>query len=631
MSGIAGIYCLDGRPVDRQDLQKMVDILAHRGPDGAEIWIEGSIGFGHRMLWTTPESLLEKLPLIKNDLIITADARIDNREELKTSLNLPDRPLEKISDSEFILAAYEKWGEDCSRHLIGDFAFAIWDKQKQTLFCARDHIGAKPFYYYRSGATFVFSSEIKPILILPGVSQQINELKVAYHLSFFSSDRCSTFYKDISRLPAAHSLTINKARTKTTQYWCLDPSHTIRFRSDKEYVEAFREIFSEAVRCRLRSAFPIGTTLSGGLDSSSIACVAKQFLEDWGKTQLHTFSAIFPNSPEEDLKWIDERYYINIVQGLGGFQPHFVEADRFNPLSQLLWNDDEAHFAPNLFIHQELYSSAHTNGVRVFLDGLDGDSVVSYGWDRITELIYTLKWKTLSTELKSLSKRFRVPRKKLLWKYGYLPFIQQPTQFLLQWLGKTDYNSPYESVISVSLSERVQLAEKIQCFMKEKPALTFTARQAHWLALTDGLHQQALELTDKASTRFSLEARYPFYDRRLMEFCLALPSSQKLRQGWTRAILRHAMSDILPKEVQWRVSKGNLSSNFQRNFLGFEQRMIEETISESERLEKYINIPALQVAYQNYVSDPIRSKQSALTVFCAVTLACWLKQRDLAT
>lgn len=150
MSGIVGIYHLDGRPVEQQDVQRMTDSIAHRGPDGSAVWIEGPVGLGHRMLYTTPESLHEKLPLTNRtgDLTITADARIDNRNELFSMLNFNGRPRETIPDSEIILVAYEKWGEKCPEKLLGDFAFTIWDKRKQAIFCARDPIGIKPFYYY---------------------------------------------------------------------------------------------------------------------------------------------------------------------------------------------------------------------------------------------------------------------------------------------------------------------------------------------------------------------------------------------------------------------------------------------------------------------------------------------------
>src|SRR5262245_5040761 len=150
MSAIVGIYHLDGRPVARTDLERMVTILAHRGPDGAGMWYEGAIGLGHRMLWTTPESLGEKPPLVSRsgDFVLSADARIDNRDELIGSLDFVAYGPREVTDSELILAAHEKWGEHCPKRLVGDFAFSIWDRPRQKLFCARDPVGVKPFYYY---------------------------------------------------------------------------------------------------------------------------------------------------------------------------------------------------------------------------------------------------------------------------------------------------------------------------------------------------------------------------------------------------------------------------------------------------------------------------------------------------
>ncbi|HEY9875190.1 MAG TPA: lasso peptide isopeptide bond-forming cyclase, partial [Candidatus Obscuribacterales bacterium] len=302
MSAIAGIYYLDNRTVDPADLKRMVDILAHRGSDGCNIWSEGSIGFGHRMLWTTPESLLETLPLVNDtgEIVITADARIDNRDELIAVLKISDRPVEKITDSQLILSAYEQWGENCPEQLVGDFAFAIWDRRKQVLFCARDHFGVKPFYYYSSGQSFIFATEIKALLCLPDVPRRLNEVKVADYLASPTDDTAITFYKEIFRLPPAHRLTVSHEGITLQSYWSLDPSRELRLGSDEEYASAFRKLFTEAVRCRLRSAFPVGSMLSGGLDSSSITCVARQLLAGDKNSQLHTFSAIFDKMTQCD-------------------------------------------------------------------------------------------------------------------------------------------------------------------------------------------------------------------------------------------------------------------------------------------------------------------------------------------
>lgn len=343
MSAIIGIYHCNGQPVNRIHLERMVDILAHRGLDGSGIWSDRNVGLGHRMLWTTPESLSEKLPLVNHvsNLAITADARIDNREELFAALSLIGESSEKITDSQLILHAYEKWGDRTPEYLLGDFAFAIWDARQQTLFCARDHYGVKPFYYYSSKDTLVFATEIKALLCLPQVPSRLNEEKVGHYLVAALPDNTSTLYKDILRLPAGHHMTVSPNQISIKSYWTLDPHREIRMASDGEYAEAFREIFVKAVDCRLRSAFPIGSHLSGGLDSSSIACVARDILAKTGRGLLHTFSANFETVPESD-----ERYYQNAVLASDGFVSHYLPGEALQPFTEdferFLWHQEEA-------------------------------------------------------------------------------------------------------------------------------------------------------------------------------------------------------------------------------------------------------------------------------------------------
>src|SRR5437867_3387072 len=376
MSAIVGIYFLDGRVVDGAALQSMVEQLAHRGPDGSGVWSEKEVGLGHRMLWTTPESLLEKFPLVNaaGDLVLTADARIDNRDDLIEELGVTTGSSGQISDSELILRSYEHWGERCPEKLVGDFAFAIWDRRAQKLFCARDHFGVKPFYYYRADRLFAFASEIKALLCLPEAPRRLNEVRVADYLDggLLLGDKAGTFYQDILRLPPGHSLTIGPDRVQLRAYWALDPSRELRLGSDDEYAEAFREIFTEAVRCRLRSAYPVGSMLSGGLDSSSIVCSARQLLEENGRPRLHTFSAVF-----DDLPQCDERPFINEVLAQGGLEPHYARVDLENPLAELervLWHQDEASYGPNLYLQWALYRTVGKQSERLSLGGFEGDS-----------------------------------------------------------------------------------------------------------------------------------------------------------------------------------------------------------------------------------------------------------------
>ena len=621
MSGIVGIYYLNSQPVEPDKLGLMLDTIAHRGSDGANLWHEDNVGFGHRMLWTTPESLLEKLPWCDRatDTVITADARIDNREELISLLGIKTS-VEKITDSNLILKAYHKWGIDCPQKLLGDFAFAIWDKREQRLFCARDPMGIKPFYYYQSSRVFAFASEIKALFCLPEVKQELNELRIAYQLTGFLEDGEITFYQDIYRLKAAHSLTVSDRGKQYRRYWALDPNRRIKLSSHQEYTEAFKELFTESVNCRLRSAFPIGSSLSGGLDSSSITCTARNLLAGSNK-QLHTFSAIFPNLPESDLRRIDERYYMDAVKTAGRIQAHDIRADLLNPLLDWLWQEEEPILAPNIYIHEGMYDCAKENGVRVFLDGVDGDTTVSHGWRYLTHLTYTGNWYRLYKEITTTAKNLRISRKLIARKYCLEPLTVEPYEEVKNRLFSR-YN--FGSLIEPSFAKRVNLSQHMRS-LAPQPLIT-TARQEHLSGLNTGLYPYAMEITDKSTASKSIEARYPFFDRRLMEFCLAIPLEQKFRQGYPRAILRHAMAGILPPKVQWRVSKARLGSNFHRNLVQFQRPLIEDAICNQEKIKPYINMHNLNGKYQRYVVNSQPQPGDDLNILNSTLLSLWLQR-----
>src|SRR6266850_1954833 len=337
MSGIAGLYRLVGGDSVATDLERMTAALAHRGPHGSGVWSQDAVGLGHRMLWTTPESRTEPLPLSAREgaFAITADARLDNRAELSATLGLDDG---NIGDAALILRAYERWGEQCPERLLGDFAVAIWDGPRRAVFCARDHFGVKPLYYHRAPRLFAFASEIKALLHLPDVPRRLNETRVADYLAPIVEDREITFYDGIVRLPPA-----------------------------------------DAVRCRMRTAGPVGSMLSGGLDSSSIVCVARSLDTAGDGGPLHTLSAIFPEVPT-----CDERRFIDAVLAGNGVVPHAVRADLVSPLANLermFEHENEAFFSVNLFMHWALYAEAERHGVRVLLDGFDGDTTL---WPSLT-------------------------------------------------------------------------------------------------------------------------------------------------------------------------------------------------------------------------------------------------------
>ena len=671
MSGIVGICRLDGQSVNREELGRMVDILAHRGPDGADIWSEGSVGLGHRMLWTTPESLLEKLPWLNQtgELVITADARIDNREELIVALDLTGRPAEKITDSQLILSAYQKWGESCLEHLLGDFAFAIWDGRKQVLFCARDHFGVKPFYYYyKAGQTFIFASEIKALVCLPEVPKRLNEVRIADYLTPMMEDKSITSYQGILRLPPAHAMVVSyDGSIRLQAYWSLDPSRELRLNSDQEYADAFKEVFTEAVRCRLRSAFPLGSHLSGGLDSSSVTCIARQLLLESG-SRLHTFSNIFDDVPE-----CDERSFIDPILDQGGLIPHYVHPDQIGPLSEwknfFLREEEPCLSGANAALVWGLNRATQAAGIRIALNGFDGDTTVSHGIGYFAELARLGQWATFSAEAKAvsqhfstspsailshygltyleslarqwkwvafakavdgISQHFTISRQQLFRRYGLKPLVPQ---FILRvWRSLRGCNQPLHSVdslINSSFANRTGINDRIQTLKKPQiPA--FTAREDQWQALTSGMFALVLEQVDLAAAAFSIESRHPFMDKRLIEFCLALPSPQKLHQGWSRMVMRRAMKGVLPEQVQWRGGKTDMTPNFLHGLLKFNRELLDEIVlSNSGSIEAYVDLNVLRMSYNRLVSGGNVQDEDIRIVWTAVALALWLSHTGM--
>jgi len=623
MSAIHGIYCLDGRPVDRTVLERMVASATHRGPDGAGVWSHGPVGLGKRILWTTPESLHEQLPLANQtgDLVLTSDARLDNRDELIAVLNITHRPPEEIDDSALILCAYEKWGERCPERLLGDFAFAIWDERRQVLFCARDYFGLKPFYYYRSGQAFAFASEIKTLLCLPEVARRLNEVKVAGYLLSMVDDKTITFYQEILRLPPAHSMTVGQQATRVQSYWSLDPSRALQLASDEEYAEAFRERFTEAVRCRLRSAFPIGFKLSGGLDSSSIVCVARELLAQPGEPQVQTFSALFEGIPE-----CDERHFINAVLSMGGLASHLVRGENLSPLADLdriLWHHDEPFYMPpQCIIHWALNRAAQEQGVRVLFGGFDGDNVVSHGFGHLTELARTGRWIRLSKELKGLATYFNRSPWIDLKDFCLKPLAPEPIHQAWRWLRGGN------RLLNPDFARRVSLGKRWQTLQGTHFKPGRNAREEQCRLLTMGLSTLVVEESTRSAAAFSMELRYPFFDRRLVEFCLSLPPAQKLRDGWSRVVLRHALATSLPNEVRWRRSKGRFNPVLVRGLLAFERERLEAVILHDPRvIQEYLDVAALREAYQRYVSQGTAS--DAILLWKALILAAWLQRTGL--
>ena len=645
MSAIAGMFWLDGRPVERPELEAMNNALAHRGPDGAGVWIGGSAGLAHQMMWTTPESLHERLPLVEAEsgLVITADARIDNREELIGRFASTGTRSEHIGDSLLILRAYQKWGVRCVDWLIGDYAFALWDPHEQQLFCARDPLAAKHFYYYhRRNTLFVFASEIKALLTLPGVPRELNELQVAYHLLPIYDDKINTFYKHIFRCPASHSMTVRRDGVTFHRSWTPDLSRELRLRSDAEYAAAFREIFSEAVRCRTRSAFPVGSMLSGGLDSSAITCVARTQAARDGREPLKTFSAVWPDIGPKYPE-IDEQPFMRAVIAQGGVDAHFVHLDRTSPLHEwqrMYWHQDQTLSAPNMYLDWAVFKSAHEQGVRVLLGGTDGDTVVGYGYEELEHLVRRGRWVKLWREARQLSRTMPRPAHtmhQLVWARGFRPVIPERVKQLRRVLRGEPARPTTASALpgyskerpwNPEFVKRVSLEEQVSTLYAELYPAKQSLRESRWSDISSGSWSYILECFEKAGAAHHVEMRYPFFDRRLVEFSIALPPGQRIQGGYTRSILRRAMEGILPPEVQWRADKGNLSAGVCLNLLEFERQALDQMVAADSSLRPYYDVEGLRAIYARYTADAVGRQGDAFTVILAAGLWLWLRSRS---
>lgn len=634
MSGIGGIFYLDEQIVDRTDLEKMLSVMAHRGPDATSTWCEKQAGLIHLMLRTTPESAQERFPLLSQsgNLVLTADARIDNRDELLETFDGFDSQYGPPSDGHLILAAYEKWGERSVESLIGAFSFAIWDRHRQVLFCARDHFGVKPFYYcYRPGAGYFFASEIKALVCLASVPRRLNETRLADYLLDFTEDKTDTFYKDIYRLPAGHTLTLNRNGLTPRHYWSPDPSREIRLSSNKEYAEAFRHVFVKAVRSHMRSDNTIGISLSGGLDSCSVACVARKLMKDNGGERLHSFSLLYESAPGGD-----ERSYIRSVVEQGGIEAHFIDGDSIRPLANLqtiFHYFDEPLDNPHFPLGWALWDAARKQGVRVLLDGVDGDVTVSYYFIYLTELARKGRLLTLAREAVGLSRNFyleEVSPFSIMWRRGFKPLLPSVMRLMRKTLGRTNQllGGDY-SFISAGFAERMNLAKRIEAVWRARQCIK-TSQQYHCSDLTHGVMVQALESTNKLSAAFALEHRHPYFDKRLVEFCLALPREQKICDGWTRIIVRRALADLLPNKIIRHGSKWNPNEFFARRLLALEKDSIEQVVfNNCGEIEPYIDLPAVRKAYHRHLSHP--TTDDAYTIWKAATLALWLRMSGVST
>ncbi len=557
---------------------------------------------GHAMLYTTPESLHERLPMTdpSGRYLLTADARVDNREELARRLGWPaGRLTDAVPDSQLILEAYKRWQERALEYILGDFTLAVWDRIERRLVLARDHLGIRVLYLYCAPDLLVWGTEIKAVLAHPRVPRSVNEAQLARYLADDFSHRTETVFQGIERVPAATMVVVEPGRRQQRTYWELSiPPEDPSLKTPEDYVAAFREHMMEAVRCRLRSAYPVGTQLSGGLDSSVVAVAARCVLAQTDPAAaLRTYSTVFERVPKSD-----ERPYIEAVLATGGFDPRFVAGDvpGFMAWQDTLWRyEDEPLVNPNYYLTYGLNERARADGTRIMLGGFDGDTVVGYGLERFAELARQEDWAAFVGNADAVATRRQWgPRRARAFyfeRYGgwYLEDLVRQGRWLRWWRNVTavaraagmsrrwlavqygvdslarhlmrrsqDVVSDAPDLLREETIKRYGLRQKRTPIVRKADFFSGDLRDLHLRKYENPFFSIGLEGIERAYAAFGIEARHPFFDMRLVQFCLGIPPACKLREGWTRWILRAAFRDFLPAIVVDRPQKASLAHNF---------------------------------------------------------------------
>jgi asparagine synthase (glutamine-hydrolysing) len=557
MSAIAGIYHMNGEHIPPEHGEGLMKVLAEFPADDRQVWYKNPIYFGCHAQWITPEAIEERLPFYdyERQLVITADAIIDNREELFERLQIKKAKRKVISDSELILLAYDKWQDECPKCLIGDFAFMIWDEKKHRLFGARDFSGSRTLYFMSNQHVFAFSTVIKPLFSLPYLDKKLNEQWIAEYLAnpgmFDSIDPASTVYKGVHQLPPSHSIAVKDGIVKLNRYSTLTQGERLRLGSNEEYVEAFREIFQKAVQARLRTHKAVGGHLSGGLDSGSVAAFAAKELKREGK-QLHTFSYV----PVEGFSdWTPKSRVANerpmiekTVNYIGNISANYLSFDDRHPYSEINdWLDIiemPYKFFENTFWLRGIYEEAQKRGMGVLLNGQRGNWSISWGpvFDYYAFLFRSLRWFKLNQELNAYGSKIGRGKRKLMSSVNrklYPSFYKEK-------------DSGYPTYINKDFASRTRVLERLEehhidpSGKVDNDFYKIRIRQFQQLYFwnTTGTYGTKLSL------RYGLVDRDPTNDLRVIRFCLSLPEEQCVQNGYDRALIRRATEGYLPDDIR---------------------------------------------------------------------------------
>ncbi len=666
MSTIVARFNLDGRPVEKEALASMLHVQNHRGPGRKAVWAEGAVGLGHGALLLADHT---PYPLQSEDgsIVLVADARIDNREELARLLDLTLLP---DQDGPLILAAYRRWGVDCCKHLLGDFAFVLWDENERRLFGARDPFGVRSLFYHHAPAKhMVLSSEIKGFWCHPEIPKKLDEVRFAEAIQLIDTDAARTMYADIRSVPAAHAFVLRGDGLSFSRYWEPEVEDDWKAQSDEAYAEELRERFTTAVRRRMRGTQAVAAELSGGLDSSSIACAARDVRVAENGLPLDTLSLRYPEYPEAD-----EGAYIEAVLARGHFKPHFQNGGGRSTLTDIARVfeiiDDPSLVAANhhhVWMRFELAKAANMD---VVLTGFDGDTIIGHGFERYYELARAGQWETFRYEATRFEQRIAESSSGTgdqiyqtfpgaLQKYGVGSLrlaaeegaggdffrmlngmhhaFSMPRGFYLKRFGRRLVTPrkllrarraaqfALSPLLRPEVSARTNLhARAVEVELNERWPMAIRDRQIR--LIKSPFYLRTVEALDAYASAFSLEARHPFLDIDLLAFCTRLPAEQRLRDGWTRLVLRNAMKGILPDTVRLRPGKTNFGNTTTETMFELDRPRMQEMLEDPGPIAPYVNMAEVQ----KVVDKPLEEiGRDVIRLGHLVSLRRWMQKQSI--
>jgi asparagine synthase (glutamine-hydrolysing) len=541
----AGMWNWDGKPISREWMSRLDETVAEYGPDGAGTHIAGPIGILYRAFHTTPESRSEQQPWIApSGNVITWDGRLDNREDIRSEFGLSGNS--QTTDLEIVSAAFEQWNEAAFGKLIGDWAVAIWQPGAQTLTLATDFSGVRSLYYYANRDSVFWCKLLAPIVLLSNLPFTLNEHYIAGYLVSYPEAHITPF-EEVRPVPAGHYVTIQPGRTTVNRHWRFLPERRIRYKADADYEEHFRHLFRQSVRRRIRSGSPILADLSGGLDSSSIVCMADQVVAD-AKASAPRIDTLSFYDAKEPLG--DERKYISLIENKRGCNGHHIDVEKYGHFFALRNErfSAEPQFPANEEFKKDFRKLAETHGYRVFLSGFAGDEFLGGVPDprsQLADLLVTLHFLSFCKQLFAWSLAKKAPWVQL--------FYQSVSVLIPDRLkGRNAPAAQMPAWIDLEFARKRYLSKHTNGLRKDL-GFWLPSRREYAGTLATILQQMA---HSPGQTLPCEERRYPYLDRDLIEFLMAIPASQLLRPGQRRSLMRRALVGIVPREVLWRRSKG---------------------------------------------------------------------------